>query len=47
VPGALALAGLVVAAWLLLATGVPDAPTRPATTCADRVVWHGARLSDC
>jgi hypothetical protein len=34
---------------LYLLTADPPRPTvpRPADTCVDRVVYHGARLSDC
>jgi hypothetical protein len=42
-----AVVGLLLAVYLLLAEGVPDQPARPAETCADRVVYHGARLRDC
>jgi hypothetical protein len=42
-----AVAGVLLALYLLLATGVPDPPARPADTCVDRVVHHGARLSRC
>lgn len=47
-PAAVAVVGVAVAVWLLVATGVPDArPTPPVTNCYDRVVYHAARLSDC
>lgn len=47
-PLLVAVAGLVLALYLLLATGVPDEPIpRPAVTCHDRVVYHAARLSEC
>lgn len=47
-PALVAVVGLVVAVYLLVATGVPDdPPTVPAETCADRVVYHAARLRDC
>lgn len=48
-PLLIALAGLALAVYLLLATGVPPEPPTPSrdATCVDRVVHLGARLSDC
>lgn len=47
-PTVIAVAGLVLALYLLLAVGVPDRPVpRPEVTCHDRVVYHDARLSEC
>lgn len=47
-PPLLAGLGLLLAAYLLLALGVPDRPaTRGEDDCYDRVVYHAARLSDC
>lgn len=41
--GAVAVALVI---YLLTAPGPPPVD-RPATTCADRVIWHGSRVQDC
>lgn len=47
-PVVVALAGVAVAVWLLLAVGTPaDRPEPPVTGCYDRVIHRDARLTDC
>jgi hypothetical protein len=46
-PVVVAVVGVALAVYLLLATGVPNPPARPDGTCTARVVYHDARLSDC
>lgn len=46
-PSVVALVGVALAAYLLVATGVPDPPPARPTSCYDRVVHLGARLSEC
>lgn len=49
-PLTVAAAGLVVAAYLLVATATDatdDARPPRVETCYDRVVYHAARLTDC
>lgn len=49
VPLSVAAGGLLLAAYLLLSTGVPPDPVQPSrdASCVDRVVHLRARLSDC
>lgn len=47
-PPLVAGVGLLLAAYLLLALGVPeDVPAIHGDDCYDRVVYHAARLTDC
>jgi hypothetical protein len=42
------VAALVLVTYLTVTTcGPPAAHDRPSETCADRVVYHASRLSDC
>lgn len=46
-PLVIAVGALLLAAYLLVALGVPPEPTPVGDSCYDRVVYHAARLSDC